>query len=314
MRPIFFAIGCHIIGTTAFQPSSWNLPTITILHHGSNRDTFRRGCEVGMTKDPSYEDIEPYVGPITTLDDIEGGITISELALNVFAGPSLVAPGRGLFLCIHEEPPQDGEDEMDGMVEQIIIPQGTPLCGYARGHFSDEENGDKSVGFLFKGDVEETAVFYERQLMTIGDAIRLAFPEWESGDVKSSMWGHDVSFDSDSTQMSIAPDEIVASRIFIPDSPENEEETFGPTRLGVFANDLAYDPDSSAEEYVQNSEANNILQLVWRLARDEKKGNLVPTWPVVITKKDVRMVNTVPMEVGLQYGFNYWDSFKEEER
>ena len=312
MRNILFAIGCHIIivGTAAFQPSTWYRPTINTNQDESKKGTYK----VHMAKAPSYEDIEPYVGPISTLDDIEGGITISELALNVFAGPSLVAPGRGLFLSIYEEPSQEVDDEFAGMVEQIVIPQGTPLCGYARGHFSDKENGDKSVGYLFRGNVEDTAVFFERQLMTIGDAIRTAFPSWESIDVESSMWGHAVSIDSDHGQMNIAPDESVVSRIFIPDSPENEEDMFGPTSLGVFANDLAYDPDSNAEEYAKTSEANNILQLVWRLARDEKTGNLVPTWPVVITKKDVRMVNTVPMEVGLQYGFTYWDSFEEEEK
>ena len=311
MRPIEVAFGCFIVvsSSKAFQPSSCIRPSIAIIQQDPlKRSTLLQSNEVFESDvSSSYEDIEPYIGPIASLDDMEGGITISELALNVFAGPSLVAPGRGLFLGIYEE---SEEDDDDGIVEEIIVPQGTPLCGYARGHFSDQEEGDKSVGFLFRGDVEETAVFYERQLMSIGDAIRMICSNGEGIEIESSMWGHTVSTDTDTGRTMIAPDQNVTSRIFVPDTPEKDEDKFGPTCLGVFANDLAYDPDSNEEEYGKTSEANNILQLVWRLARDEKRGNLVPSWPVVITKKDVRMVNTVPMEVGLQYGFAYWNSFQ----
>ena len=202
MSPIEVAIGCFLLvvpSSKAFQPSSWIRPTI-VSHQGplKRTTTILRSNEVVESDVSSYEDIEPYIGPIASLDDMEGGITISELALNVFAGPSLVAPGRGLFLGIYEEPPQgNSEEEEDGIVEEIVIPQGTPLCGYARGHFSDREEGDKSVGFLFRGDVEETAVFYERQLMSIGDAIRLICSNGEGIEMETSMWGHVVSTDTD---------------------------------------------------------------------------------------------------------------------
>ena len=33
---------------------------------------------------------------------------------------------------------------------------------------------------------------------------------------------------------------------------------------------------------------------------------LVPSWPVVILKRDVRFTNHDPMEVGIQYGYRYW--------
>lgn len=42
-----------------------------------------------------------------------------ELALQVLVAPSLVAPGKGLFLCIY-----DDIDDDSGAVEEIIIPQG----------------------------------------------------------------------------------------------------------------------------------------------------------------------------------------------
>lgn len=42
-----------------------------------------------------------------------------DLALQVLVAPSLVAPGKGLFLCIY-----DDIDDDSGAVEEIIIPQG----------------------------------------------------------------------------------------------------------------------------------------------------------------------------------------------
>lgn len=271
--------------------------------------------------------IEPYVGPITSIADMEGGIAISESALHVLVGPSLVSPGRGLFLSLYND--MDEEEDVDtdvdvnmitsDIVEEVVIPQGTPLCGYARGVFSSEESGDKSVGFLFSQD---TPIFYEKQLMGIGDAIQLvqqSYEEEEEGEEKQSssnnnkqlLWGHIVDIDETSGEMkSIRPDQDFATRIFTPDSDENENE-FAATCLGMYANDLAYDPDiTQKEKYIQKSNENNILQLIWRLAKDTQTGMLVPTWPVVVAKKDFRLCNTVPMEVGLQYGFEYWNSFK----
>lgn len=240
--------------------------------------------------DRTMNNIEAYVGPIGSLLDMEGGIAIAEIALHVLTGPSLVAPGRGLFLSIYNE-----DEESEDIVEEVVIPQGTPLCGYARGHFASEEAGDKSVGFVFTKDAP---VFYEKQLMGISEAIQTA---------NSNLWGHRIVTDDISGEiLSITPDEKFNSRIFIPDKEENENE-FAATCLGVYANDLAFDPDADEEKYLETSDQNNILQLIWRLAKDEKNGNLVPTWPVVVAKKDLRLVNTVPMEVGLQYGFRYWE-------
>ncbi|GFH59244.1 hypothetical protein CTEN210_15720 [Chaetoceros tenuissimus] len=256
----------------------------------------------------SHEDIEAYVGPISSLGDMEGGIAVGELSLSVLVGPSQVASGRGLYLSIYED--IDDEDE-ESVVEEIIIPQGTPLCGYARGFFSDDQDGDKSVGFLFgeNTSADTVAVFFNQQLMTLGDAIWDVYSEKQ--DTENFLFGHFVEVDSENGEVTIRPDTEFQSRIFIPDDPTDETK-FAATSLGVFANDLAFDPSSSEEEYFDNSERNNILQLVWRLARDEKTGGLVPTWPVVIARKDVRLVNTVPMEVGLQYGYGYWEAVQKE--
>lgn len=48
-----------------------------------------------------------------------------ELSLQVLVAPSLVAPGKGLFLCIYDDVDDDSEEI--GAVEEIIIPQGKYL-------------------------------------------------------------------------------------------------------------------------------------------------------------------------------------------
>ena len=204
---------------------------------------------------------------------------------------------------------------MQSLYSLLPLTLGTPICGYARGYYSDEEKGDKSVGFLFseKNSADLTAVFYNKQLMTLSDAILIVHQErCDEGntDARDLLFGHSVEISSDTSSVSIAADENFLSRIFIPDVKEEDE--YAATSLGVYANDLAYDPDYNEEQYAENSERNNILQLVWRLAKDEKTGMLVPTWPVVVTRQDVRLLNTVPMEVGLQYGFNYWNAVMKE--
>lgn len=271
----------------------------------------------------SEYDIEAYVGPIGSMYDMEGGIAIAESALNVLVGPSLVAPGRGLFLSIFdEEQEEEVEDddkecflsEQENMVQEVIIPQGTPICGYARGYFSSEEKGDKSVSYMFNSD---TLVFYEKQLMGISDAIQLANNnDGSMGAMMRSeqlLWGHNVELDPiTGVIQSIAPDPDFNTRIFIPDKAEDKNE-FAATSIGIFANDLAYDPEiTSKEAYLQKSSENNILQLIWRLELNLGTKMLVPTWPVVVAKNDIRLCNTVPMEVGLQYGYEYWNSYKKQ--
>mmetsp|Transcript_16020 Transcript_16020/g.33879 ORF Transcript_16020/g.33879 Transcript_16020/m.33879 type:complete len:361 (-) Transcript_16020:35-1117(-) len=314
--------GNGAIQSKSFQPNT-NI-SITSSRRQSQIIEQRTKLFSSSTPDDEINDtIEPYIGPIGSLADMEGGVAIGNLALHVLAGPSLVAPGLGLFLSIYDD--FDGDD--GGAVEEIIIPRGTPLCGYARGYFSDEQDGDKSVGFLFgENSADGTAVFYEKQLMTLGDALWSVYEDQQSQkrqqqeeeegaeeeeEGRGLLFGHKVEMNADTREMIITPDEEFLSRIFIPDT-DDESSKFAATSLGIYANDLAYDPDSTKQQYFANSEQNNVLQLAWRLAKDETSDMLVPTWPVVMTRKDVRLLNSVPMEVGLQYGFNYWDAVVKE--
>jgi hypothetical protein len=320
--------GAHTIGSVGDTHRS---TTVSSSSSSSSASSYRLTSRLFSHEDIDI-DIEPYVGPIGSIADMEGGIAVSELALNVLAGPSLVSNDRGLFLCIYDDIDDSDSDMLDvlngdvGAVEEIIIPQGTPLCGYARGYFASEGMGDKSVGFLFAGDgAEETAVFFNKELVTLGDALWSVYEqrcseggsgsgnsenEMENENCKDLLFGHIVDLDKDTGKVTVKQDDDFTSRIFVPEV--DMENRFSATSLGIYANDLAYDPDSNELEYFENSENNNILQLVWRLARDEKGGNLVPTWPVVIAKKDLRLLNSVPMEVGLQYGYNYWDAVRKE--
>mmetsp|Transcript_2448 Transcript_2448/g.5170 ORF Transcript_2448/g.5170 Transcript_2448/m.5170 type:complete len:313 (-) Transcript_2448:249-1187(-) len=297
----------------ALQLVSWNLPSIDafLFRHVHIPTSSTQRCGNGRSL-CSHGDIEPYVGPVGSIADMEGGIAVGELAVQVLVGPSLVAPGKGLFLCMYDD--IDDDDDEGGAVEEVVIPQGTPLCGYARGYFTDKEEGDKSVGFMFgENSADGTAVFYNKQLMTLGAAVWTVYQErCAEGNTDSNqiLFGHHVIIDQDTNGVSIKPDKEFLSRIFVPDT--KEEDQFAATSIGVCANDLAYDPDSNEEQYFENSETNNILQLVWRLAKDEKNGMIVPTWPVVVAKQDVRLLNTIPMEVGIQYGFNYWDAVTKE--
>jgi hypothetical protein len=236
-----------------------------------------------------------------------GGIVVGELALQVLVGPSQVGSGLGLYVCI-----DDYDDE--NAIEEVIIPQGTPFCGYARGYFTDEAAGDKSVGFQFEeGSTEDKSVFYNKKLVSLGDAIRSVIQERNEDTILSSawtpgiLWAHLVKMENN--EIYVKPNTDFKSRIFI---PEIDDNPFTATSLGVYANDLAFDPDLNEKEYSDASSSNNILQLVWRLSIEENGDNLVPTWPVVIAKTDCRFLNSVPMEVGLQYGYKYWKAVEKE--
>jgi len=299
-----------------------------------------------MDIDTSNSPIEPYIGPIFhgDMSAMQGGIAISELAIQVLVGSSQVVPEQlGLYLALFSD--NDHHDgDGDEIVQEVILPKGTALCGYSRGYFTDEYQGDKSVGFLFEGDADNIAVFYEKALITLGDAVRRVLKKCTTSNNftasermsvrrRDLLLGHVVTLTQQGSDAAasvyINPDPEFASRVFVPDAIEDIDHSFGPTRLGMYANDLAFDPDHPNEEsYLATSDRNNILQIVWRLdlgvaqtqGQDDSFGRsnsnnfhstmmLVPTWPVVATRTDVRLVNEIPMEVGLQYGFKYWSSF-----
>jgi hypothetical protein len=52
-----------------------------------------------------------------------------------------------------------------------------------------------------------------------------------------------------------------------------------------------------------------VLELAWRM--EDNGGILVPTWPVVILSRNVAFTNSQPMEVGVNYGWKYWEETRK---
>lgn len=227
----------------------------------------------------------------STFDAMEAGVEIQDIGLTVYVGKSIAAPGRGLFVSINEE----GE---------VFLPRGTPVCGYSRGKFTDQADGDKTVAFLLTN--VRLGVIYEKELMPLYKAIG----KLELKDLTHALVGHILEYDQAIGEILCIPDESFRDRYFIPD--ENLENQWRPGSIGIYANDLAYDANltKTQEVYEQESKRKNILQLVWRVEKNEQ-GQLTPTWPVVVTKDDVLLTNAkFPLEVGIQYSWRYWEAVR----
>lgn len=262
-----------------------------------------------------------YSGPILPSNlEIIAGATLSELGLDLAIAPSVTVPTQlGLYVRLVEG------------VDSVTLPSMTLLCGYAKqGTFQSDAVIDcgKTVGFLFNS--AETAVFLDRQLMSISDALQYAAKRYTS----CGLLGHDLQLrinnceddihkEEDGVMMNITPikqeflDEEQSRRYFVPDMVRrvlnNEEinvEEFVIQNFGQYSNDLAWDvnnPPRSQEEYIMRSDVYNILQLVWRLEYSNLKRCLVPSWPVTIFSRDITFENDSQfMEVGTSYGWNYW--------
>ena len=82
--------------------------------------------------------------------------------------------------------------------------------------------------------------------------------------------------------------------------------------IGQFANDLAIGGAADAA-YVDASSAANIVVLVQRLERDPLNPLLLlPSRPISTLSRDVTFANQQPMEVGCEYGSNYWHARADE--
>lgn len=253
-----------------------------------------------------------YNGPILPLDvDMIAGTHLEEFDLELIIAPSIVVPAQlGLYIRLAEG------------IDHVTLPPMTLLCGYAR-HGTFECNamnsGGKTVGFILNSS--KTAVFFERQLMSIGDALEYAAKKYGS----CGLIGHELQVSSnmlDGKEIKITPIKQQGlleddARYFVPDMVQrvlnNEEvniEEFVIQNFGQYSNDLAWDATKKKmgrEEYNAQSEISNILRLVWRLEYNADKSCLVPSWPVSVIGRQVTFENNAQfMEVGTCYGWNYW--------
>ena len=95
--------------------------------------------------------------------------------------------------------------------------------------------------------------------------------------ITAGVTGHIVFFDEETQELKIAPDlDWSGARYFIPsEAPKSMEASsdweWGPSNFGICANDLAYSPGASSDEYMRAAADKNVLQLVWRMHVDEQK-------------------------------------------
>ena len=278
-----------------FAASSWILLTLPNAHSFLSITT--RGDITTTTLFGS----RVYTGPLLAdPNEIIAGFVLGELGLDLAVAPSTVAPGSyGLFAALSEG------------VESTSVPCMELLCGYSReGTFQDKDQGDKTVGFFLGGP--NTAVFYERQLMSAIDALELAAKTKGGG--ACGLAGHVLVQDEEDGTMDIyvETENTFFKRYYVPKGGGDGTAEISVSNLGQFCNDLAWsyvDPPKSEEEYDTRSLENNTVQLVWRLEFDKESSCLVPTWPVSVVADDTAFKNTDAfMELGTKYGWKYWQA------
>jgi len=272
---------------------------------------------------------------------------ISKLNLRLRVGPSQVVPNQlGLYL--------ESSFHSDTQDPNVHVIQGTPICRYATGYFTNDCKSDKSVGYLFEGsgvDSNTDLVMYQDQIMTLHSALhsfyihRKIIPKHHETEEKNNkrldlLWGHEITIHSPQPwNIHISPQRNFTSWIFEPfdfNNPNPIESSFSPlapTELGKFANDLAFDPThDGVQSYEASSKERNQLKLVWKLEEVcvwntntysdstcvvkpvEQEKILVPVWPMVIAKYDfIIRRHTEPTEIGLEYGYHYWQAYLQKE-
>jgi len=151
--------------------------------------------------------------------------------------------------------------------------------------------------------IHTVAVFFNKELISLKKAISNVADKRDI--LKDAVKDHELYYDDELEKIIIIPNIENANNYFIPfeDIDENDKD-WSANRMGIYANDLAFYPNITEEEYNNTIREKNILQLVWRM--EVKDDTLHPSWPVVIVNKDLKITNTIPMEVGVTYSFRYW--------
>lgn len=246
-----------------------------------------------MDTEGDKDKISAYRGPIASMDDMIAGCDIDNLGLQILLGPSKVCDGLGLFVRLSED------------ATSSLQAEGTPVCGYAKGTLVAEADGTFTVAYAFFGT--RNGVIFQQTLMPLIEAIGIAANITGSINMQHLVDGHELLWDAEAEEILIQPTDGYDNRYFIPDPVEADETgqpIWGPSNLGMYANDCAYSETVTELDYNNNSPDKNVLRIVWRL--EMRQGKLAPSWPVVITTRDVQFKNTEPMEVGLHYSWKYW--------
>lgn len=291
-------------------------PAVSCFHGGLYRPAlartnWRSHLSFGPSDDTAYAAPAPYSGPVLPLDaDVVTGVSLGELSLDLALAPSSAVPS-GLGLYVRLSDPEE--------VSSVTVPDLALLGGYSReGTFESSDVGDKTVGFALRD--ANTAVFYQRQLMSVGEAIQLA-ADSEGGGM-CGLIGHELRLTEGGgddavfgTSVEVEPVDDGFPRYFVPELINRDEaaadDDYTVQNFGQFCNDLAWnydDPPASSDEYDSRSEEYNVVQLIWRMEFDPEGRCLRPSWPVSVFARDVTFDNAEFMEIGTRYGWSYWQA------
>lgn len=238
-----------------------------------------------------------YSGPTLPFEKMVNGFDVLELGLIIAAGPSTVPKsGMGMFICCDE------------YTDEVLVPSGTVVCGYSNsGVLKDKASGDKTVAYYF--DSLDQGCVFQKRVLSLRKVLN------DDADAELRVLGH--SIDPDDENKFIFDTDPSITRHFVPAEFDlNDQKRFSPQEMGVLANDLGFSGiDTSEESYRRDNDQFNILELVWRLEQSKDDARLlVPTYPVIITMRDILFKNLEPMEVGLSYGWGYWQQTMLQEK
>lgn len=247
-----------------------------------------------------------FEGPILPTDsEIITSFNLPHLAIDVAIAPSTVAPqGLGLFVRVADHVAEEG----------VMLPHMTVLAGYSRpGVFNMTDSGDRAVLFIVPS--LQTPVVYNEEVVQLVSALNAAAVVAQNGTctILSHKMEPIMSDDGVYTgEVKISPE---FQMFFIPAEVHNVKDEITIESVGQYANDLAWSnskPPSSSDDYAQRSAATNIIEMVWRVEYDSDLNGLKPMWPVIVLNKDVAFTNKKDfMEIGLQYGWSYWQTILE---
>ena len=114
--------------------------------------------------------------------------------------------------------------------ESVTVPYGTPLCGYSKGTFTNEADGDKTVAYLL--DSPFSGIFFNKTLSPLHKLVGLA--NNNQTHLKHIIKGHELYFDDETKDIIVLPDLSFERRYFVPAI----DPSMGPGSMGVYANDL----------------------------------------------------------------------------
>lgn len=265
-----------------------------------NRQAYKKGLvRPSQVDDEIYHD---FHGPMGSFADIEGACTLTDIGLTLLVGKSTInSDMKGLFITINED------------TDDVFIPKASVVCGYAKGTFTTSFTGDKTVGYRFIN--ANNIIVFEKQIMPLIDCITII--SQRTNDLSNCIAGHTLNENNDIETMT-----NYQLNYFVPDNICD----YSVGRLGLYANDFNINDSSTSENNYYTAESvnyfarrkkmkstksssKNILNLVWRMEWQESTKQIVPTWPVLVTNKNLRFSNVEPMEVGLDYGRQYWQEY-----